>query len=246
MLTNNVLQRCFLVRCGDMTGTCFTIDVDNRQYIVTAYHVTRYFEDQNRTLKIYNEEHFGGWGGLPFELVGHYTDPNKDEENTDGISVFAYQKQRFSWTSPLQPTTNGITLYDDAYILGFPYGAKGGIGSEELSGLNRGFPLPIAKKGILSALYSEEGVMLLDAYNMNGFSGGPVVMKSKEEGLVVVGVVSGYQFKRTPVYLSIADELKQLSFAHFQENTGLTIAYSINHALALIDQNPIGFGLSDV
>ena len=252
MLTTNVLLRCFLVRCSDSIGTCFTIDVDNRQYIVTAYHVVTSFDSQNCPLEIYNKHYFGGWQCLPIELVGHYIDPDRDEKDKDGVSVFA-PKQQISVTFPLPPTAEGITCYDDLYILGFPYGASGGVSPKDAAKLHRGFPLPLAKKGILSAWYLEEGVMLLDAYNMKGFSGGPVIMKSDKHSkngkdFVVVGVVSGYPFERAPVYLSIDDEEIEIPSVHFQENTGLTIAYSIDHAVKLIRQqpNPIGFDLSDV
>lgn len=242
MLTTNVLQRCFLVRCGDITGTCFTIEVDNRQYIVTAYHVVKSFDSYNCSyLDLYNENlsREGPWVRLPVELVGHYID------DVDGVSVFA-PKYQVSITYSLPPTQEGIVHYDDVYILGFPEGLKGGIDAESTKDANRGYPLPIVKKGILSAWYIREGMMLLDTYNMHGFSGGPVIMKSREtKDFIVTGIVSGYRTRKAPVYLSIENQQSQKSFAHTLENTGLTIAYSIDHAVKLICQQsiPIGFNL---
>lgn len=32
--TNNIYQRTFYIKIGKDTGTCFTIDVDNHQYVV--------------------------------------------------------------------------------------------------------------------------------------------------------------------------------------------------------------------
>ena len=240
MLTTNVLQRCFLVRCGNSMGTCFTIDVDNHQYIVTAYHVVENF-GLNCPLEIYNESLLDKprWIRLRIELVGHYTD------GVDGVSVFAPKKQ-ISPTHPLEPTQAGIIHYNDVYILGFPEGLKGGVDITSTKDANRGFPFPIGKKGILSAWYIKEGVMLLDAYNMRGFSGGPVIMKSNETNeFIVIGIVSGYRTRKAPVYFSILNHQSQKSVAHIMENTGLTVAYSIEHAVKMIREQsiPIGFNL---
>jgi hypothetical protein len=35
----NVLQRTLWVRCDGKYGSCFTIEVDTRQFIITAAHV---------------------------------------------------------------------------------------------------------------------------------------------------------------------------------------------------------------
>ena len=39
MVPQNVLTRVFNLRMGSQTATGFTIEVDNRQYLVTARHV---------------------------------------------------------------------------------------------------------------------------------------------------------------------------------------------------------------
>ncbi len=39
MIKNNVIHRVFYLRYEDNAGTCFTIDIDGRQYFVTARHV---------------------------------------------------------------------------------------------------------------------------------------------------------------------------------------------------------------
>ena len=37
--TSNIGQRTFQFAFGESQGTCFTVDHDNRQYIVTARHL---------------------------------------------------------------------------------------------------------------------------------------------------------------------------------------------------------------
>ena len=39
MVTVNVHMRVYRIRRGKFEGTCFAIDVDGRQYMVTANHV---------------------------------------------------------------------------------------------------------------------------------------------------------------------------------------------------------------
>ena len=36
LVTSNVLHRVFLIKYGDKFGSSFTIDVDNRQYLISA------------------------------------------------------------------------------------------------------------------------------------------------------------------------------------------------------------------
>ena len=38
-VTTNILRRTFRMRHRDKCGTCFTVDVDNRRYLVTARHL---------------------------------------------------------------------------------------------------------------------------------------------------------------------------------------------------------------
>ena len=120
----------------------------------------------------------GTWKNLPAELVGHGAGSND-------ITVLAPVTQ-LSVRYPLHATTAGLTLGQDVLFLGFPYGL-----ANELGELNNYFPVPLVKKGIVSALQFEEArVLLLDGHNNPGFSGGPVVYQSttdREGSMTVVG-----------------------------------------------------------
>ena len=156
------------------------------------------------------------------------------EGNVD-ISVLAADI-RISPKHPLPTTTGGITLGQDVYFLGFPYGLTSEIGE-----LNQNFPLPLVKKAILSAFYPATKLLLLDGHNNPGFSGGPVVFSEvgkPANQLSVAGVISGYHPRMKSVYL----EGKRTPL-EFEYNTGIIVAYGIKHAVDLIRQNPIGFNL---
>ncbi len=222
--TTNILQRTFRIRSGDSTATCFTVDVDNRQYIITAKHLLKEVIGQSIVQIMYDKQ----WTNLPVKLVGHC------EADVD-ISVLAADRP-ISPTHPLDTTQAGLVLAQDVYFLGFPYG----LASEVLSSLNNDFPLPFVKKAIVSQF--DKGYIMLDGHNNPGFSGGPVVFHPRlnSNDLSVAGVVSGYRFEKEPVY----QDQEQTQVGYYKYNTGIIVAYDIKHAIDLISQNPIGAKLT--
>ena len=227
MVTSNILQRTFRIKnIKEETGTCFTIDVDNRQYIVTARHIVEGLVGQSIVSIRYEEE----WKGLQVTLVGH-------GKGAVDISVLAAEHWK-SVTLPLPPISGEAPMFlgQDVYFLGFPHGLESNVGA-----LNSNFPLPLVKKGIVSRVPSSQETMLLDGHNNPGFSGGPVVFRPPQRGndFCVAGVVSGYRFTVEPVYENQGKE----QIGYYESNTGIILAYNINHALELIRQNPIGVNL---
>lgn len=223
MVPTNALQRTFRLKYRESTATCFTIDVDGRQYIVTARHALPNISDPV-TIQL---QHEGTWKDLTCAVVGL----GADEVD---IAVLA-PPHAISPTHPLEATTKGMYLSQDAFFLGFPYGLHSEIGA-----LNRDFPLPLVKKACVS-LFSLTGsgpkYLLLDGHNNPGFSGGPVVyaVVGHLPATNVAGVVSGYRFEWDKVF--VKDQETDLAFKY---NTGIVIAYSIEHAVDLIRSRPIG------
>ena len=231
MLTTNVLQRTFQISFAGDCGTAFTIDIEKRQYLVTARHVVENFG--GGVLDIYHDSE---WKKTNFELVGI------GEGDVD-IAVLA-PKFQLSPTHTLEATSAHLTLGQTVYFLGFPYGLQ----QEMTAQMNRKFPFPLVKSGVVSAIDFGDNVstMLLDGHNNPGFSGGPVVYippnrPASEENLYrVCGVVSAYPTYPEPVFDSNGDETGQF----IKNNPGLVIAHNIKHARELIEVNPVGFELS--
>ncbi len=223
MITSNVFHRVFQIRTETGTATAFTIDHNERQYVVTAKHVAM-GNQATSGLQIYHEAQ---WKFLEAELVGH-------ADGEIDISVLAPSIQ-ISPTLELPATTHGIVFGQDLYFLGFPYGLKTEVGP-----LNRQFPLPLVKKGILSALLPPTDgaeILLIDGHNNHGFSGGPVVYSQAGANpqYKVAGVISGYRSHAEPIF-----HAEQQTPLMYHANTGIVVAYSIRHAIDLIDSNPIG------
>jgi S1-C subfamily serine protease len=230
MITNNVLQRVFNIKNGNNTGTAFTIDVDNRQYFVTATHVVEGIANGSQ-IKIWYDQ---TWKVVPFVLIGQHSKAD--------VTVFSINQIIPSY--PMEATSEGLTLGQDIYFLGFPHGLKSEVGE-----INRLFPLPLVKKGCVASLpflYKQENVgqyMWIDGNNNPGFSGGPVIFKaSGDNNFRVCGVIHGYMTTLTEVEEIESTTTKQV----VRNNTGIMKVYDIECAINLIKANPNGVVIPSV
>ena len=239
MVTSNAIHRTFSLKWNGATGTGFTIDRESRQYLITARHVVSGIESGD-TIHIY---HDGTWKDLVVHVVGI----GNGEVDVTVLSC----PVRLSPSHPLIPTSIGIVVGQSISFLGFPFGwgtSEWGGGGEDI---NRGFPLPFIKAGIVSAL-GLGGVsrIYLDAHGNQGFSGGPVVFypgEQRQGNIHVAGIISFYP---VPQLLPLVDrEGKPFTnsdgnpVGYVKENPGIVVAIDIKHAAELIDANPIGFQL---
>jgi hypothetical protein len=218
MITANFIHRTFRIRCGTSIGAAFTIDIDGRHYLVTARHViANHF--QEGALHVFGN---GQWLPLSATLVGH-------APNTIDVSVLAPERRLSPPALPVNTSSGGLTYGQDVYFLGFPYYFLGNVIFTE-----EGFPLPFVKRALMSCFAGD--VYLLDGHNNPGFSGGPVLFGPP--GIPptnIAAVISGYKFVPEPIFEGQAQT--ELTYRY---NTGIIVAYKVEHALALIRANPIG------
>jgi hypothetical protein len=230
MMTSNVYHRVFYLKYKLATGTCFTLDIDDRQYIVTARHVISGINDGDEIAMFHN----GNWLSSDVRVVGL----GSIDDISDDIAVLSI-KYRMSPPMPMEATSAGLIFGQDVYFLGFPYGLYTD------TDVMRGFPLPLVKKAIVSGRIGSSGrpeIFLLDGHNNPGFSGGPVVFTKPgrtRPDYKVLGVVSGYRLHEGDVYLNG----KPTGLKH-AENSGTIIAPSIKRATEMIIANPIGLPLN--
>lgn len=215
LVKSNILQRTFRIRYGTNSGTCFTVDVDGKRYLITARHIVGQIEEPS-SVEIM---HDGIWKPVLVDLVGH---------GADDIDVSVLAPQLFGVSSPLTISVE-MFLSEAVYFLGFPYELSVSAGD-----MNQDFPLPLVKKAIVSGMNMDEGLILLDGHNNPGFSGGPVVRDVDTSQ--VIGIVSGYRFERQHVMDSDGN---QGSYTYHQ-NTGIVHVVSSKKINELIVRNPIG------
>ena len=217
-ITSAALQRTFRIRLEDSVGSCFTVNVDGRGYVVTARHMADGIENR-RAVELW---HDGVWKRLPVELVGH---------GTGGVDITVLApKQRFGGGYPIK-LDGGFVLGEEVFFLGYPFGEGSRVGT-----MNSDFPVPWVKRGIVSAFDTERGVVYLDGHNNPGFSGGPVVQKSGSEPRIL-GVISGYRRDRRK---ALDDSGLEAPYT-YDLNTGIVLAYNVQGVVQMVKDNPIGF-----
>jgi|SRR5579863_7774833 len=241
--TTNILTRIVMVESSYGRGSTFSLDVDGREYWITAKHIltgARHppygaVPSKSVSLKILDPDasQEERWLTVEFSVI----DPGNDID----IVVLAPPEPLLKNPIPSLPgDSTGIVLGGDCEFLGFPYG--GGWRAPFDNG--RFFWMPFVKHCNVSALASnvEPRIWVLDGINNEGFSGGPVISRTGAEQKVF-GVVSGYHLEPTEVVSSAAAKRPAptpRSHLKVNLNSGFIIAYDISYAIQAIQKSPIG------
>jgi S1-C subfamily serine protease len=206
---------------GSEIATGFTVEIENRKYLITARHFINSMPLSSSVEIFRNNE----W--LPMEFKSITVDtPNVD------IAVLALNQQ-ISREAPVNLGSKDYALSQSVFFVGFPFGLS--INDHALNG---GSPFPLVKRGIIAGLSNGVGEpFIVDGINNPGFSGGPVVTVEDINNPKIIGVVSGYRFSPEPVF----QQGQQSSDLSVKINTGLLIAYETDYALTAIEKNPIGY-----
>ena len=236
MITTNVIQRTFRIRYKNSTGTAFAIDRENRQYLVTAWHVVEGITSGEEI----GVSHDKNWKMMLVDVVGI----GADELD---VAVLACPF-RLAPPLPLAAESAGLTYGQMVYFLGFPFGWDSGH-----ENINRDAPIPFVKAGIVSALISGDAArFFIDAHGNRGFSGGPLVFARSGGPPNEFQVAAVVASAPTPLIEPVVDKSgKPLldntgePIAYFRENQGFVVAYDIRHVTKLIEANPVGFLLPD-
>ncbi len=215
-------------------GSSFTIEVDGRQYLITAKHVLPKIKDKD-TIQIQRNNI---WVSFPVNII-------KCDTASVDILILALEEQLPTRTHPLQVDQLGNAyLGQQVFLLGFPYGMKGGNES-----INNDFPLPVVKQGIFSIFDNSTTIkkLWIDAINNKGFSGGPVIYFDYDKKIFkIAGVIQSYRYNIDTVYsldsLDVENNqhIKNEINGYVKSNTGLLIAYDISPAIDAIRKKPVG------
>ncbi len=129
-VTVNALFRTFMIQTAYGRGTVFSIDVDNREYWITAKHMftgikhgpAGTFTTKNVQANILSQNGTGQNGqGQHWETVQFQTiDPGKDIDIL--VLAPAHLLLPFSRDFNLRSDSIGVSMGGDCTFLGFPYG----------------------------------------------------------------------------------------------------------------------------
>lgn len=222
----NALSRTLHVKCGPRSGSCFAIDVDGRQYLVTATHLLK-AQTEGAVVDIL---HGGKWKPLHVQVVG------QGPAQVD-VTVLALKFRIALPELGIVPSMEGLELGQDAFCLGFPRAEW-----REHAAQAQRFPTPFVNKVCVAALpdgSSAVRTVYLAGQAGPGYAGGPVIYQAAGGGEArIAAVLSTFECDGEPVYLG-ADHM-HVSARH---NPDLLVSYDVQHALDVISLNPIGFPL---
>lgn len=186
-VTLEILARVVRIASGKNTASGIYTEHAGRRFIVTAAHML-HGANTGDQIAI---RHQGSWAFR--KIIGlHFA------ESADACIVIP--ETQWGDALPLDHfSAHGLLHGEQVAFCGFPLGL-------EMDNLPEtgGWPIAFVKGGIFSGATSD-GVMMFDALNNVGFSGGPVVRVTKNGELRIVGIVSGYMFD-APQYVKQKDE----------------------------------------
>jgi hypothetical protein len=265
-ITTNVFFRVFQIKVDDKVGTAFALDVDGRQYLITAKHMVAEWKpgEPIDILKMaVSGEPREEWSRLKVANVFPCADPAD-------VAVIVPSEVVTRYDFPLLPISDSVKLVigQDVYFIGFP--VPRGIRSRLLIPMDSTYPYPlgIAKRGIVSAIAgtTEAPQLLLDGYNIPGFSGSPIIFRDASQPAALVFYVAGVVTAFIPDLAHVTKpepiephtDISKIEGWRLTEgkngelmelkdtdeivplNSGIVIGYLIKPAIDLIHKHPIG------
>jgi S1-C subfamily serine protease len=189
------------------TGAGFTIDVDQRQYLVTSSHL---IPNSNSVELWYRGEQ--GHGDLvlsPIPIEPAFAD----------VAVFPLDTP-ITRSLPAEPTMEDLAFSQRGYFVGYPHGFGFSIHPE--------YEIPLVKGCVFSGELrdNDDGfrMLLLDGLNNPGFSGGPVVFRPAEQldrPFQIAGITSGWW----------KEDVEQPEGWSVTANSGIIVAVPIEYAI---------------
>lgn len=266
--TNNALFRTFMIETNFGRGTTFSVDVDNREYWITAKHMftgiktgpAGVFATKMVKANILSQTGDGDEGHDLHWMTETFTvlDPGKD------IDILVLVPDHLLLDYPrdftLKASPENIGLGGDCEFLGFPYGGgwKTQWTDPKHPDTKTWLWLPYIKHCTPSAILNEKGVgvWVLDGFNNEGFSGGPVLYETGPNQRVFA-VISGFHQEPLEVLPEPSPDKRQTSSIPpspelpgdkpkgskkqvVNANSGFILAFNIDPAIKAIQSNPIG------
>jgi hypothetical protein len=190
-VTLDVFYRVLMIRTRSGQGTGFTMDVEGRQYLITARHMVTGLQAED-TIQIRKYDASGHLQWVPFRMKIYKCDEPVD------IAVLIPSEQ-LTFSTPMDPKLDGGPVFGQD-VVGFPGGRFTDVAAGATFQSNS--PFGYVKRAVVSGISSVKigGVTktqyVLDGLNIGGFSGSPIVYRPNGGNLQVVAVICGF----TPDY----------------------------------------------
>ena len=215
-----ILQRTLFIKAGNETGTGFSVDYGGKLYLITAKHVVAGLPKTNAVFQVLQGNQW-----RDYKTVKTIFPLSSDVD----IAIFeTNEKVTTPYAIASRDSISGIRIGQQVWFLGYPFGIS--------SRFNDGKIAPFVKKGTMSAIDStntDAVVIYIDGFNNPGFSGGPIVYWDyAKRGYAILGVVKSYKEDTAKVLIN-----GQHVDTRILVNTGILVAYSVEHAIRAIEES---------
>jgi hypothetical protein len=254
--TNNILFKTLMIKSKTDAGTMFSVDVDNREYWLTAKHILTgrksgpAGEVSQKTVALDVLDPIADtikWTLIRFAVI----DPGKD---IDIVVLVPEIKLQDLNIPSLKVSSGSFGIGGECSFLGFPYASTWTANFSSSTG-SIAYKMPFIKHCYISGIIRQPvPILVLDGINNPGFSGGPVLYNTGSDQ-AVIGVVSGYHVEPGEVHsievpdASTAATAPAVGKANPNRrkkedvvdlNSGIILAYMADTAVDAIRKNPIG------
>jgi hypothetical protein len=251
--TNNIMFRTLMIKTKTEAGTMFSIEVDKREYWLTAKHILTgrksgpAGEVKEKTVSLDVLDPIGDaikWNPIQFAVI----DPGKD---IDIVVLVPNTKLQDVGVPSLKVSTENVGIGQECSFLGFPFASTWTATFAN----SAQYKMPFIKHCYISGIIRQPAALLvLDGINNPGFSGGPVLYHTGPDQ-VVLGVISGYrndpgevhsiEVPDLPTAAQTPDNKKPNPTGTKKKNvvdlnTGIIFAFVADIAVDAIKKNPIG------
>ena len=213
----DIISRAFHIRTTVDNGTGVFIELDNRQYLVTAKHLVA--NATNEVLRGETIRAHGNDGQLTVVKVENtaFTSDDPDQGGTDVAVLEVAQPLRFDSDSPAIGIRDELSVLQPVAMLSAEHYA--GFGPAFGIVTRSGNVAKIVKLGMRSKF---TGDFLADITAYPGFSGSPIVSWNEEGKIILTGVAARFSWRSVP----------QLGIN--QAHTGFIGCFHFQHAIDLI------------
>jgi S1-C subfamily serine protease len=206
-----MIFRTLLINTGTKYGTAFTYDYKGRVYLVTARHLA-----EGVPLSSFQVWKHNGWQKLPVNKTLY---PKSKKVDIAVLGTDETISQPYSITVADESSV-GVAVGQQVWFLGYPF--------QLMSRTSDGKSYPFMRRGACSAIDGHDLsaiVVLIDGFNNEGFSGGPVIYWNfKAHRYELLSVVQGYINENARVQVNDKEVKTQLLV-----NSGIMVSYSAAH-----------------
>ena len=248
--TNDILFRTLMIKSKTEAGTMFSVEVDDREYWLTAKHILTgrktwpagEWTEKTASLDVLDPKGPAiSWNPSDFSVI----DPGKDIDIV--VLVPKNKIKNVVEIRSLKISSGSFGMGQECSFLGFPFANTWTATFSDSTQIK----MPFIKHCYISGIIQQPAtILVLDGINNFGFSGGPVLFHTGPEQ-VVLAVISGVQNEQGEVHSIEVPNTPTTGQAPNTNptkkkkdvvdlNTGIIFAFGASVAVDAIKKNPIG------